>query len=53
MDSDVLRDKKLEQLQKAPIIETKMTLSGDGKWFVHKTIITDIKPVAYVEKVMR
>jgi|TARA_R100000501_G_C2622740_1_gene115928 hypothetical protein len=32
-----------------PMIETKMGLSKDKKWFIHKTIIVDIKPVAYMD----
>ncbi|MHA1169726.1 MAG: hypothetical protein ACTSRU_18000 [Candidatus Hodarchaeales archaeon] len=44
--------KRIEQLQKQPILESHITVSEDGKWIIHKTIITDIKPVAYVEKVI-
>lgn len=43
---------KIEQLNKQPIVETSLQLSEDKKWVVHKTTITDIKPVSYVEKVM-
>ena len=43
---------KLEQLNKQPVIETSTTLSEDGKWFIHKTLITDIKPITYVNKVL-
>jgi hypothetical protein len=35
-----------------PITETSMGLSKDKKFFIHRTTITDIKPVKYVEKVM-
>ena len=35
-----------------PITETSMSLSKDKKFFIHRTTITDIKPVKYVEKVM-
>lgn len=47
-----LNPKKIEDLNNQPIIETKMFLSQDGLWFIHKTMITDIKAVSYVEKVM-
>jgi hypothetical protein len=47
-----LSDKKEEQLRDQPIIDSRYFVSEDGKYFVHKTTITDIKPVAYVEKVM-
>lgn len=47
-----LSQKKLEQLSKQPIIETNILRSEDGKWLVHKTVITDIKPINYYEKVL-
>lgn len=47
-----LDKKKIEQLNKQPIVETSIRKSEDGKWVVHKTTITDIKPVAYFEKVL-
>ncbi len=55
-DSDtetvVLGEKKLAQLSKQPIIESFVSKSQDGKWVIHKTSITDIKPVSYFEKVL-
>jgi len=47
-----LTKSKIEQLNKQPIIETAVAKSDDGKWIVHKTTITDIKPSSYMEKVM-
>jgi hypothetical protein len=47
-----LNEKKVEQLNKQPIVESSIRRSEDGKWIVHKTTITDIKPVAYFEKVL-
>ena len=47
-----LSEKKIEQLAKQPIIESFVCLSQDGKWVVHKTTITDIKPLSYFEKVL-
>ena len=35
-----------------PIVETKVEKSKDGRYIMHKTIITDIKPVQYFEKVV-
>lgn len=32
--------------------ETKNYVCEDGKWIIHKTIITDIKPLTYFEKVL-
>lgn len=47
-----LSETKIEQLNKQPIIETSVAKSADGKWVIHKTTITDVKPVSYMEKVM-
>jgi len=47
-----LNSKKLEQLKKMPIVESVITKSEDGQWVIHKTVITDIKPVSYYEKVI-
>lgn len=38
---------------RAPIVETKINRSKDGKWIIHKTIITDIKPVGYYRQVLK
>jgi len=43
---------KIEQLNKQPIIETQMEVSESGKWVMHRTTITDIKPISYYEKVL-
>jgi hypothetical protein len=43
---------KIEQLSRQPIIETIVAVSEDKKWLIHKTIITDIKPLGYYEKVI-
>ncbi len=43
---------RMEQLNKQPILENQITKSEDGRWIIHKTIITDIKPVSYFEKVL-
>ena len=47
-----LSQSKLEQLNKQPVIETSIKMSEDKKWFIHKTVITDIKPRNYMDKVM-
>ena len=47
-----LTAKKLEQLKRMPIVESVVTKSEDGQWVLHKTIITDIRPVGYFEKVL-
>ena len=52
MDNKELSPIKIEQLNKQPILETTTQISEDKKWIVHKTIITDIKPVTYLKKVL-
>lgn len=47
-----LSDAKIKQLSKQPIIENTITKSENGKWIIHRTTITDIKPVSYFEKVL-
>jgi len=48
-----LSPKKIEKLNDQPIIETQMFVSEDRQWFIHKTTITDIKSLNYMEKVFR
>ncbi len=43
---------KIEQLNKMPIIEASLNKSDDGKWVIHRTTITSIKPVKYYEKML-
>ena len=43
---------KVRQLNQQPIIESTVSMSEDGKWLIHKTVITDIKPISYYEKVL-
>jgi hypothetical protein len=43
---------KIQQLSKQPIVESLISMSEDGKWVIHKTIITDIKPKTYLEAVL-
>jgi len=47
-----LSSRKIEQLNKQPIVETSIRKSEDGRWVVMKTVITDIKPVGYFEKIV-
>lgn len=43
---------KIQQLSKQPIVESLTSVSEDGRWIIHKTIITDIKPRTYLEAVL-
>lgn len=36
----------------SPIVESEVKKSRDGRWIIHRTIITDIKPAAYYSKVL-
>ena len=38
--------------QNQPIVESHISTSKDGRYLIHKTVITDIKPVKYYQKVM-
>lgn len=43
---------KSEQHSRQPIIESFISMSADRKWILHKTVITDIKPMGYMQKVL-
>lgn len=47
-----LTNRKEEQLREMPIIKTSIGRSKDGKYILHRTTITHIKPVAYYEAVL-
>jgi hypothetical protein len=47
-----LSNAKEEQLKSMPKLEFITRKSKDGKYIIHKTVITDIKPTAYYEKVL-
>lgn len=47
-----LTTNKEEQLKKMPRIETKIAKSKSGKFLVHQTIITHIRPMAYYQAII-
>lgn len=47
-----MKKKKEEPKKFLPIIESSVFKSKDGKYIIHKTIITDIKPIKYYEVVL-
>lgn len=51
-DCNCFSQVKQEQLNRQPVLETRISKSEDGKWIIHKTIITDIKPTDYFQKVV-
>jgi len=47
-----LMARKIDDLRKMPAIETKVRVSKDGKWLIHKTIFTDIRAVDRYEDLL-
>jgi hypothetical protein len=47
-----LSNKREEHLKKMPIIENKITTSRDGRFLIHRTIITHIMPSDYYRAVL-
>lgn len=47
-----LSNKKEDQLKRMPLIESVFSKSKNGRYMIHKTTITTIRPVAYFEKVI-
>ena len=41
------------QQNRPPIVETKIGKSKDGKWIIHRTVITDIKAAGYYRQVLQ
>ncbi|MBT7903318.1 hypothetical protein HN587_05630 [Candidatus Woesearchaeota archaeon] len=48
----VLTTKKEAQLKRMPIIESKLRKSKDGKYMVHQTVITSIRPTDYYDSII-
>ncbi len=48
----MLSEKQEEQLKQMPAIQTRILKSKDGKYVIHKTEITSIKPISYYEAVL-
>ena len=45
-------ENKSKTFENKPIVETQLSMSKDRKYVLHRTIITDIKPVKYLQKVL-
>ena len=45
-------ENKPKEHDNKPIVETQISKSKDGKYLLHITKITDIKPIGYYAKVM-
>lgn len=46
-----LSPKQIEKVARMPIIETRVSLSKDRRYVIHRTEIVDIKPTEYWNKV--
>jgi len=47
-----LTNKKEDQLRKMPIVQARIMKSKDGKYLIHRTEITTIRPMAYYETIL-
>ncbi|MEM4637886.1 MAG: hypothetical protein QXK76_02590 [Candidatus Woesearchaeota archaeon] len=47
-----LTNKREEHLKKMPIIESKITTSKNGRFLIHRTIITHIMPIDYYRAIL-
>tara|TARA_Y100000296_G_scaffold19577_2_gene23310 strand:+ start:70 stop:234 length:165 start_codon:yes stop_codon:yes gene_type:complete len=43
---------EINKVSNNPVVESSMFKSMDGKWFIHKTTITTIKSINYLNKVL-
>ena len=43
---------KMKNLEKMPYIENKITKSKDGRFLIHRTIITTIRPIQYIQAIL-
>ncbi len=48
-----LSPERIKQLSKMPLIESRVFKSKDGQYIVHKTVVTDIKPINYLTAVLK
>lgn len=47
-----MSEKREKALKRMPIIRTDVFRSKDGKWLIHKTSITYIRPIAYYKAIV-
>lgn len=48
----VLTRKQESRLKKMPLVEARVTKSKDGKYLIHKVILTTLRPVAYYKAIL-
>jgi hypothetical protein len=47
-----LSNKKEEQLRQMPIVQSRIKTSKNGKYVIHQTVITHVKPIEYYKAVL-
>jgi len=47
-----LGEKKIEQLKNMPLIESKVFKTPDNRYMVHRTILSQVKPVEYYKAIL-
>jgi hypothetical protein len=47
-----LHPKMVDALNKGPTTEAYFQVSNDGKWFMHKTVITTFRPVSVAQELV-
>jgi hypothetical protein len=47
-----LTDKREKVLREMPIIKAQVGRSKDGRWLIHRTTITHIKPMSYYKAIV-
>ena len=47
-----LTNAREEQLKRMPYVESFVTKSKDGKYVIHRTIITNVKPLNYYAAIL-
>lgn len=46
-------DRDIEKVKQSPYTKTRWRFSKDMKYIIHETVITDIKPLTYLEKISK
>ena len=46
------QDEKKEYRKNVPELETRVRLSQDRKWVISQTVLTDIRPATYFERML-
>jgi hypothetical protein len=47
-----LTEKKVQQLKRMPLIQTRIRRLKDSSLILHQTIISDVRPIEYYEAVV-